>query len=79
MRLPTATYRLQFRDGMDFDRAASLLPYLDDLGVSHLYASPLFAATPGSSHGYDVTDVTRIDPARPPSASRRHSRRAAWV
>jgi (1->4)-alpha-D-glucan 1-alpha-D-glucosylmutase len=48
---------------MDFDRAAMLVPYLDSLGVSHLYASPLFTATPGSSHGYDVTDPTEIDPA----------------
>ncbi len=62
MRLPTATYRLQFRAGMDFGRAVALVPYLDALGVSHLYASPLFTATPGSSHGYDVTDPTEIDP-----------------
>jgi (1->4)-alpha-D-glucan 1-alpha-D-glucosylmutase len=63
MRLPSATYRLQFRAGVDFDRAAALVPYLDGLGVSHLYASPLFAATPGSAHGYDITDPTEIDPA----------------
>ena len=63
MRLPTATYRLQFRNGVDFDRAAALVPYLDALGVSHLYASPLFTATPGSTHGYDITDPTTIDPA----------------
>ena len=53
---PVATYRLQFRSGMDFDRAAGLAPYLARLGVSHLYASPLFQAAPGSTHGYDVTD-----------------------
>ncbi len=63
MTLPTATYRLQFRGGMDFDRATALVPYLDTLGISHLYASPLFTATPGSSHGYDITDPTEIDPA----------------
>ncbi|MWD27832.1 malto-oligosyltrehalose synthase [Aquicoccus sp. SCR17] len=63
MKLPTATYRLQFRNGMDFDRAAALAPYLSGLGVSHLYASPLFTATQGSTHGYDVTDPTQIDPA----------------
>ncbi|NDV00331.1 malto-oligosyltrehalose synthase [Pseudoroseicyclus tamaricis] len=62
MMLPTATYRLQFRQGMDFDRAAGLVPYLADLGVSHLYASPLFTAAPGSTHGYDVTDPGEIDP-----------------
>ncbi|MFD2738020.1 malto-oligosyltrehalose synthase [Sulfitobacter aestuarii] len=63
MKLPTATYRLQFRNGMDFDRAAALAPYLAELGVSHLYASPLFCANEGSTHGYDITDPTRIDPA----------------
>jgi (1->4)-alpha-D-glucan 1-alpha-D-glucosylmutase len=63
MRLPSATYRVQFRNGVDFARATALVPYLDALGVSHLYASPLFTATPGSTHGYDVTDPTEIDPA----------------
>lgn len=63
MSLPTAVYRLQFRNGMDFDRASRLAPYLAALGVSHLYASPLFTATPGSTHGYDVTNPTEIDPA----------------
>ncbi|MEQ9609843.1 MAG: malto-oligosyltrehalose synthase, partial [Kiloniellaceae bacterium] len=61
--LPRATYRLQFRNGMDFDRAASLAPYLARLGVSHLYASPLFAAAEGSTHGYDGVDVTVMEPA----------------
>ncbi|MDG4650072.1 malto-oligosyltrehalose synthase [Roseibacterium sp. SDUM158017] len=63
MRLPTSCYRLQFRQGMDFDRAASLVPYFADLGISHLYASPLFTATRGSTHGYDVIDQGQIDPA----------------
>ena len=62
MILPTATYRLQFRDGMTFARAANLVPYLKKLGVSHLYASPIFTATTDSSHGYDVTHATQIDP-----------------
>lgn len=62
MKLPVATYRLQFRNGMDFDRAASLVGYLETLGISHLYASPLFTATAGSSHGYDITDPNEIDP-----------------
>ena len=52
----TATYRLQFGGETTFDRAARLAPYLARLGVSHLYASPVFAAAPGSTHGYDVTD-----------------------
>lgn len=63
MRLPASCYRLQFRDGMDFDRAAELVPYLDRLGITDLYASPLFTAASGSGHGYDVTDPTSIDPA----------------
>ncbi len=61
MILPTATYRLQFREGMDFARAAALAPQLRDLGISHLYASPIFAATSGSTHGYDITDPNEID------------------
>ncbi len=63
MTLPSATYRIQFRDGMTFDRAVEVVPYLKRLGVSHLYASPIFAATHGSTHGYDVTDHNRFDPA----------------
>ncbi|AYD02041.1 malto-oligosyltrehalose synthase [Neorhizobium sp. NCHU2750] len=61
--IPTATYRIQFRNGMTFDRAAALVPYLKRLGISHLYASPVFTATTGSTHGYDVTDASGIDPA----------------
>jgi (1->4)-alpha-D-glucan 1-alpha-D-glucosylmutase len=60
--IPTATYRIQFRNGMTFDRAAALVPYLKRLGISHLYASPIFTATGGSTHGYDVTDANEIDP-----------------
>jgi malto-oligosyltrehalose synthase len=60
--IPTATYRIQFRNGMTFDRAAALVPYLKRLGISHLYASPIFTATSGSTHGYDVTDANEIDP-----------------
>lgn len=54
--VPTSTYRLQFRGDMDFGKASMIVPYLRDLGISHLYASPLFQAVRGSSHGYDVTD-----------------------
>ncbi len=61
--IPLATYRLQFRDGMTFDRAAKIVPYLARLGVSHLYTSPIFAATAGSTHGYDITDHNQFDPA----------------
>ncbi|KIT17596.1 malto-oligosyltrehalose synthase [Jannaschia aquimarina] len=63
MRLPTATYRLQLREGMDFAAARDLVPYLDDLGVSHLYLSPIFTAAPGSTHGYDIIDMNEVDPS----------------
>ena len=56
MRPVTATYRVQFGGDATFARAAGIAPYLADLGVSHLYASPVFAAREGSTHGYDVTD-----------------------
>ena len=59
---PRATYRLQLRGGMDFARAAGIVPYLARLGISHLYLSPPFAAAPGSTHGYDVVDSNRLDP-----------------
>ncbi len=60
---PVATYRIQFREHIDFAGAAGLAPYLAKLGVSHLYASPIFAAAPGSTHGYDVARHDRIDPS----------------
>ncbi|MDO1582096.1 malto-oligosyltrehalose synthase [Rhizobium oryzicola] len=62
MTLPTSTYRIQFRNGMTFDRAVDLVPYLKRLGISHLYASPVFTAAPGSTHGYDVADPNKIEP-----------------
>ncbi len=60
---PRATYRLQFRSGVGFDEAAGLAPYLARLGVSHLYASPIFRARTGSTHGYDLVDPNELDPA----------------
>jgi (1->4)-alpha-D-glucan 1-alpha-D-glucosylmutase len=60
MRRPSASYRLQLRGGMTFARAAALAPQFADLGISHLYLSPIFEAVPGSSHGYDVVDNTAI-------------------
>lgn len=63
MIIPTATYRIQFRNGMDFDTARALVPYLQRLGISHLYASPIYRAVDGSTHGYDVVDHNEIDPA----------------
>ncbi|KTR07649.1 alpha-amylase [Aureimonas ureilytica] len=56
-----ATYRLQFREGTGFSQAEGLVPYLKTLGASHLYASPVFAASPGSTHGYDVVDYNRFE------------------
>ncbi|HSK27980.1 MAG TPA: malto-oligosyltrehalose synthase [Jiangellales bacterium] len=55
-RVLTGTYRLQLRPGFGFDEAAAVVPYLADLGVSHLYLSPVLQAAPGSTHGYDVID-----------------------
>jgi (1->4)-alpha-D-glucan 1-alpha-D-glucosylmutase len=63
MEIPTSTYRLQFRNGMTFDTAVELVPYFKALGISHLYASPIFTATTASTHGYDITDCNEIDPA----------------
>ncbi|HLI26128.1 MAG TPA: malto-oligosyltrehalose synthase [Chloroflexota bacterium] len=62
LRVPTATYRLQFHAGFPLADATALVPYLAALGVGALYASPLFAARPGSMHGYDVTDPAQINP-----------------
>ncbi len=59
---PRATYRLQFHAGFTFADAEALVPYLDRLGISHIYASPITVAAPGSTHGYDVVDPTRINP-----------------
>jgi (1->4)-alpha-D-glucan 1-alpha-D-glucosylmutase len=56
---PLATYRLQLHAGFDFDRAAEVADYLADLGVSHVYLSPILQAAPGSTHGYDVVDHAR--------------------
>jgi (1->4)-alpha-D-glucan 1-alpha-D-glucosylmutase len=58
---PLSTYRVQLHAGFTFDDAAAIVPYLSDLGVDTLYASPHFQAAPGSQHGYDVTDPTRLN------------------
>ena len=60
--IPIATYRVQLTANFDFDAAASILPYLKALGITHLYASPFMKARKGSSHGYDIVDHTRINP-----------------
>ena len=61
LRIPAATYRLQFHRRFRFEHAAALVPYLEALGITDLYASPIFQARQGSSHGYDVTDPTRLN------------------
>jgi (1->4)-alpha-D-glucan 1-alpha-D-glucosylmutase len=58
-----AAYRLQLGPGLGFDDVRALVPYLRDLGVSHLYLSPTLQARSGSTHGYDVVDPTRISEA----------------
>jgi (1->4)-alpha-D-glucan 1-alpha-D-glucosylmutase len=57
-----ATYRLQFNHGFTFRDAIGLVPYLAQLGVSHIYASPIMEARPGSTHGYDIVDHNRLNP-----------------
>jgi len=58
--IPSSTYRLQLHPGFRFADAAALAGYLADLGVSHAYLSPILQAVPGSTHGYDVVDHSRI-------------------
>ena len=65
--VPVSTYRVQLRPpaadhpGFGFDDAAAVVPYLADLGVTHLYCSPWLQAAPGSPHGYDVVDHARVN------------------
>jgi (1->4)-alpha-D-glucan 1-alpha-D-glucosylmutase len=60
--VPTSTYRVQVRPGFDLTDTAALVPYLARLGAGAVYTSPLLAAAPGSTHGYDVVDPTRANP-----------------
>ena len=60
--VPIATYRVQLTANFDFDAAASIVPYLKALGITHLYASPFMKARKGSTHGYDIVDHTKINP-----------------
>ena len=57
-----ATYRLQFHRGFTFRDATELVPYLSALGISHVYASPIMEARPGSTHGYDIINHNRLNP-----------------
>jgi len=61
-RIPVAVYRLQFHPGMRFEDARGLIPYFHGLGITDLYASPILQARRGSTHGYDVTDPSRLNP-----------------
>ncbi|HTF01653.1 MAG TPA: malto-oligosyltrehalose synthase [Bradyrhizobium sp.] len=60
--IPVATYRVQLTANFDFDAAASIVPYLKALGITHLYASPFMKSRKGSTHGYDVVDHAQINP-----------------
>jgi (1->4)-alpha-D-glucan 1-alpha-D-glucosylmutase len=61
-RIPVATYRVQLQREFDFACLVRELPYLRSLGITDIYCSPLFAASPGSTHGYDVSSYRRINP-----------------
>lgn len=64
MTVPSSTYRLQLSAEFTLDDAAALMDYLQELGVGAVYLSPVLTATKGSTHGYDTTDPTSIDPER---------------
>lgn len=59
---PTSTYRIQFNYRFRFSDAAQIIPYLNDLGVTHLYASPYLQARPKSLHGYDICNHNALNP-----------------
>jgi (1->4)-alpha-D-glucan 1-alpha-D-glucosylmutase len=60
--IPVSTYRLQFNNQFTFADAQALVDYLAELGISDIYSSPILTARPGSLHGYDVVDHTKINP-----------------
>ncbi len=62
MRIPTSTYRIQFNSAFTFEAAHQIVNYLAELGISELYASPIFKAKAGSTHGYDVVDPNQLNP-----------------
>jgi (1->4)-alpha-D-glucan 1-alpha-D-glucosylmutase len=61
-RIPVSTYRLQFHHDFRFTDACALVPYLDALGVTDCYASPILKASPSSKHGYDICDHSQLNP-----------------
>ena len=60
--IPLATYRVQLTSAFGFDHAAKIVPYLKELGITHLYASPFMKARKGSSHGYDIVNHNALNP-----------------
>ncbi|WKZ33555.1 MAG: malto-oligosyltrehalose synthase [Thermodesulfobacteriota bacterium] len=62
MRVPSSTYRLQFNASFRFKNASGIIDYLDSLGISDVYASPVFRARKGSLHGYDIVDHGSLNP-----------------
>ncbi len=62
MDIPSSTYRLQFNRDFGFMEALDMVSYLEALGITSIYASPVFKATPESMHGYDITDPNSINP-----------------
>ena len=62
MRIPTATYRVQFNRSFKFSDAKAIVPYLDDLGISDCYASPVLKIPADSDNGYDVCDHSQLNP-----------------
>jgi (1->4)-alpha-D-glucan 1-alpha-D-glucosylmutase len=61
-RIPVSTYRLQFGPAFTFLDAMKIVPYLNGLGITDIYASPCFKARKGSTHGYDVIDPNTLNP-----------------
>jgi (1->4)-alpha-D-glucan 1-alpha-D-glucosylmutase len=62
IKIPVSTYRVQFTSAFTFADAEKVTGYLKQLGISHLYASPIFKAKKGSTHGYDIADPTVLNP-----------------
>jgi (1->4)-alpha-D-glucan 1-alpha-D-glucosylmutase len=60
-RVPFSTYRLQLHPGFTFTDASNVIDYIGSLGISHIYSSPCLQTTPGSEHGYDVTDFKAVN------------------
>jgi (1->4)-alpha-D-glucan 1-alpha-D-glucosylmutase len=62
MQIPVATYRIQFHKEFNFQSVSQITDYLSKLGISTIYASPVFKAAAGSTHGYDVADPNQVNP-----------------